>query len=158
MSVRPFCCLSTCQDVIAAHSITQRRNSLSIFIAAVSFCGASLPGLQGPERRSSTCTQSTDEKQTDANSHRDAHRARPSQFVRSSIYLRGSGTLPTRVTMQAEIATLLDGRDRFDPEILTPKLEAYVDEQVAAAPHSICRGTTPMRAACTSKRFSLALP
>jgi len=35
------------------------------------------------------------------------------------------------VTMQAEIATLLDGRDRFDPEILTPKLEAYVDEQVS---------------------------
>jgi len=73
----------------------------------------------------------------------------PSQFVRSCICLRGSGTLPPRVTMQAEIATLLDGRDRFDPEILTPKLEAYVDEQVAAVLHSICRGTTPMRAACT---------
>jgi len=70
MSVRP-CCLCFCQDVIAAHSITQRRNSLSIFIAAVSFGGASLPGLQGPERRSSTCTKSadvSDEKQTDANS------------------------------------------------------------------------------------------
>lgn len=34
--------------------------------------------------------------------------------------------------MQAEIAELLGGRDRFDPEILTPRLEAYVEEQVAA--------------------------
>lgn len=41
--------------------------------------------------------------------------------------------------MQTEIAQLLDGRDRFDPELLTPKLEAYVDEQVAALPrHPPC--------------------
>jgi hypothetical protein len=31
--------------------------------------------------------------------------------------------------MQAEVAEILAGRDRFDPEI-TPKLEAYVEEQV----------------------------
>ena len=43
--------------------------------------------------------------------------------------------------MQAEIAELLGGRDRFDPEILTPRLEAYVEEQVAAAlrPCAPCR-------------------
>ena len=31
--------------------------------------------------------------------------------------------------MQAEVAEILAGRDRFDPDI-TPKLEAYVEEQV----------------------------
>ena len=32
--------------------------------------------------------------------------------------------------MQAAIAELLAGRDRFEPEVMTPKLEQYVDEQV----------------------------
>lgn len=67
----------------------------------------------------------------------------------------GNGTFPTKCctnsqhlvltlaffAMQAEIAELLGGRDRFDPEILTPRLEAYVEEQVAAAlrPCAPCR-------------------
>jgi len=43
--------------------------------------------------------------------------------------------------MQAEIAELLGGRDRFEAEILTPRLEAYVEEQVAAGPFPACRAT-----------------
>ena len=54
--------------------------------------------------------------------------------------------------MQAEIAELLGGRDRFDPEILTPRLEAYVEEQVAAAlrPCAPCRAppACPRKQAC----------
>ena len=42
--------------------------------------------------------------------------------------------------MQAEIDELLGragngpSRDRFDPEIMNPKLEAYVEEQVRSVP------------------------
>merc|ERR1712127_1173698 len=38
--------------------------------------------------------------------------------------------------MQAEVAELLAGRDRFDPEI-TPKLEAYVEEQVSKGTYDL---------------------
>ncbi len=47
--------------------------------------------------------------------------------VRANVFLCDRHPPP----LQAEVAELLAGRDRFDPEI-TPKLEAYVEEQVRA--------------------------
>ena len=57
--------------------------------------------------------------------------------------------------MQAAIAELLAGRDRFEPEVMTPKLEQYVDEQVpppAPPPRrpALGPGHAPKRCVCVN--------